>query len=99
MFGNKNTSEDVRFQKKYCKGFNVGISLVKQLSINQRELTKEVLHAMILEQPKDVSFHSILTGFCYEIENERSKELSKSRMAEIDKINEKVKNREQERGR
>jgi hypothetical protein len=83
MFGNKNTSEDTSFQKQYCKGFNVGTSLVKNLPSDRWELTKEILHAMILEQPKNVIFHSILTGLTYEIVNERTKE----RLSEIDKIN------------
>ena len=96
MFGNNNITEDARFPKKYCKGFNVGISLVKQLSTDRQEVVKEILHAMILEQPKDVSYHAMLTGFCYEIENVKSKELSKSRMAEIDRINEKPKSRDNE---
>lgn len=99
MFKNNNTSEDARFQKQYCIGFGTGKSLVAKLSPDQWELTKEVLHAMILEQPKNVSFHSLLTGFCYEIENVRSKKRSTERMAEIEKINEKTQSREIERER
>ena len=99
MFRKNITTENTRFNQQYCKGFNVGISLVKKIPTERWELTKEVLHAMILEQPKDISFHSILTGFTYEIVNVRSKEHQAQRIKEIQKINQKTKNREPERGR
>ena len=99
MFNNKNISENARFQNQYCQGFNVGVSLVKNIAPENRELAKEVLHAMILEEPKNVSFRSILTGFTYEIIHERSREINQQRMKEIEKINQKTKNQEQERGR
>ncbi len=99
MFTKDRNLVDTCFQKQYCNGFNVGLSLVKKTSPDRWELTKEVLHAMILEQPKDVSYHATLAGFCYEIENVRSKERHDQRLKEIQKINEKVQNREQEHSR
>ncbi|QMU65525.1 MAG: hypothetical protein GKR88_15365 [Flavobacteriaceae bacterium] len=83
--------EDKRFQKQYCIGFGAGKSLVEKMSPDRWELTKEVLHAMILEQPKNVTFHSLLTGFCYEIENVRSKERNAQRLKEIQTITRKCK--------
>ena len=99
MFGKDKNTKDTRFEKQYCRGFNVGVSLVKQFSPDQQELTKEILHAMILEQPKDVSYHATLAGFSYDIVNQRNKERQAQRLEEIEKINEKTKNREIERGR
>jgi len=100
VFGKKDrTVENDNFSKQYCKGFNVGTSLLKAISPKQREQTKELLHLMILAKPKDISYHATLAGFCYEIELQKNKERSAKRMAEIEKINEKTKNREQERGR
>ena len=95
MFEKYKSTADTSFQKQYCNGFNVGISLVKKIPPKHWELTKDVLHAMISENSKNISFHSILTGFTCEIVNERNKE----RLAEIQKINEKSQDKEKERSR
>lgn len=95
MFSRKDKIEDAVFQQSYCKGFNVGISMVKHIPLEKREQAKELLHLMILEKPKDITFHSILTGFCYQIEQERSI----SRMKEYEEIEANNKSRELERGR
>ncbi len=96
MFSKKNKEiENAYFEKLYCKGFNVGSRIVQSITKEKRELTRELLHLMVTSKPKDIVFQGMFSGYCFQIEQERSIE----RMKEIDKINEKTKDREQERGR
>jgi hypothetical protein len=102
MFSNKErTTAQVNFEKQYCKGFNVGVSLLKAITKDQEAQTKELLHLMILARPKDISYHATLAGFSYEIERIRSREKLKTmkRMAEMESINEKTQDKDQEQTR
>ena len=84
MFVNKDKKLGENFSKSFCDGYNTGIALVKKFPENQRENVKQVLHSILQERSKDITFHGIFAGFCYQQEQEHYK----NRLEQIKKLKE-----------
>ncbi len=91
MFSKKDKKvQDIYFEKNYSKGFNVGVGLVNNVSPELKTNTKELIHLMVLAKPKDLIFQGMFSGYCFQLERERSQK----RLQEIEQINEMAKSRE-----
>ena len=88
MFGN-NKLETKGFSRSFCDGYNTGIALVKKFPPEKREDIKEILHSILQERNKDIKYHGIFSGFCYQIIQEQYQ----SRMKQIQQIREQDKAR------
>lgn len=96
MFPKKDKKiQNIYFEKNYSKGFNVGVGLVNEVSLELKEHTKELIHLMVLSKPKDIVFQGMFSGYCFQMERERSQK----RLREIKKINDLSKSREKNRSR
>ena len=84
-----------RFEKEFCRGFNIGTSIAKEATPELKGSAKELLHQIILSHSPSTIFKGIFAGFSFQLETERKLK----RIKEIQRINANVQNRSPDRSR